>query len=176
MYIFLLHNCLPAVCSPVFTEEWKASVIKNLDALVSSCVVVPCSFSHPGGSLGNSRLRGIWHHLKDRKERIYYEDNSQVLESFRGRTQLLGHLSEGNCTLEITDVRDHDNGPFCFRIELAKSSTDMSSPDKFSFVEQCVELKMLRMSPISPNSIYLEQISMCQRFVSDFISAFFIYS
>ncbi|XP_034731333.1 myelin-associated glycoprotein-like [Etheostoma cragini] len=139
--IFCLH--LAAVISPVFTEDWRANVVKNLDALVTSCVVVPCSFSHPKENLPSSRLRGIWHFSTDKSKRIYYQDITQVLENFRGRTRLLGHLGQDNCTLEITDIKDHDNGPFCFRIELARTETDTSTVDKFSFVESCVTLRML---------------------------------
>ncbi|TDH12013.1 hypothetical protein EPR50_G00066400 [Perca flavescens] len=99
-----------AIISPVFTEEWRASVVKELDALVTSCVVVPCSFTHPKDSLilPTSRLRGIWHRSTDRNQRIYYEDSMQVLENFRGRTKLLGHLDAPvNVTVEHkSDVKE----------------------------------------------------------------------
>ncbi|XP_028435363.1 sialic acid-binding Ig-like lectin 13 isoform X1 [Perca flavescens] len=146
MMIFSLF--LAAIISPVFTEEWRASVVKELDALVTSCVVVPCSFSHPKEKLPTSRLRGIWHRSTDRNQHIYYDDSMQVLENFRGRTKLVGHLGQSNCSLEMTNIRDHDNGPFCFRIELARTETDTSTVDKFSFVESCVTFKML---PDPPN-------------------------
>ncbi|XP_029307162.1 uncharacterized protein LOC115021128 isoform X2 [Cottoperca gobio] len=94
------------------------------------------------GDLPTSRLRGIWHRQIDRNQRIYSQDNMKVLENFRERTRLLGHLGQENCTLEITKIMDHDNGPFCFRIELAEIETDTST-DKFSFVEDCVTFKML---------------------------------
>ncbi|XP_059194485.1 myeloid cell surface antigen CD33-like [Centropristis striata] len=141
MMIFCLF--LAALSSPVVTAEWKADVIKQLEALVTSCVVVPCSFSHPGGPLPTSRLRGIWHLRSGKDQLIYHEDQTLILENFRGRTKLLGHLGQSNCTLEITKVRDHDNGPFCFRIEL----TNAAASDKFSFVEDCVDLKMLPEPP-----------------------------
>ncbi len=137
----------------MFAGEYTASVVKNLDTLVGSCVVVPCTFTHTQGNLPTSRLRGFWHRSNNRDEKIYFEDSTQVLENFRGRTRLLGHLGQGNCTLEITGVKDHDNGPFCFRIELAKTET--STEEKFSFVEDCAELKMLRMSPTFQNYITL---------------------
>ncbi|XP_051273007.1 myelin-associated glycoprotein isoform X1 [Dicentrarchus labrax] len=145
MMVFCL--LVAALSSPVVTEEWKADVVNFLDALVSSCVVVPCSFTHPRGPLPTSRLRGIWHRSTNHKEYIYNEDNTLIVDSFRGRTKLLGALGQNNCTLEIIDIKDHDNGPFCFRIELAKTSTDTSTTDKFSFVEQCVQFKMLTDPP-----------------------------
>ncbi|XP_041797970.1 myelin-associated glycoprotein-like [Chelmon rostratus] len=139
----MLCLLVAALSSPALSEEWKATVVQNLEALVSSCVVVPCSFSHPKENLPSSRLRGIWHRSKKWDERIYYYDNTKVLDNFRGRTRMLGYLGQNNCTLEITDIKDHDNGPFCFRIELARTETDQPTKDMFSFVESCFELTML---------------------------------
>ncbi|XP_034084227.1 sialic acid-binding Ig-like lectin 14 isoform X3 [Gymnodraco acuticeps] len=133
---------LAAICIPVFTGEWKANVVKELKALVTSCVVVPCSFTHPGPNLPTSKLRGIWHQSNNRGDLIYDEDETSISENFRGRTKLLGHLGQKNCTLEMSKIKDHDNGPFCFRIELAQR-TVTSDPEKFSFLEDCVEFKML---------------------------------
>ncbi|GLD63514.1 myeloid cell surface antigen CD33-like isoform X1 [Lates japonicus] len=56
---------------------------------------------------------------------------------------MLGDLGQNNCTLEIAEIKNHDNGPFCFRIELARTETDTETKDKFSFVEDCVGLNML---------------------------------
>ncbi|XP_068592643.1 myelin-associated glycoprotein-like [Cebidichthys violaceus] len=145
MMIFCL--LLAAISSPVFTGEWKANVVKDLEVLVTSCVVVPCSFTHPKENLPSSRLRGIWHRSTNRDQSIYQEDITQILENFRGRTRLLGHLGQNNCTLEMTDIKNHDNGPFCFRIELARTETDLSTTDKFSFVEDCVTFRMLPEPP-----------------------------
>lgn len=30
---------------------------------------------------------------------------------------MLGNLNEGNCSLEIDDIKPFDNGPFCFYAE-----------------------------------------------------------
>ncbi|XP_015254785.1 PREDICTED: myelin-associated glycoprotein-like isoform X1 [Cyprinodon variegatus] len=138
---------LTAVCSPVFGESWRASVTKNIDALVGSCVVLPCTFTHPGGGLSNSRLRGIWHRKDKWEEFFYHEDNTKILDSFKGRTKLMGRLGESNCTLEIIEVKDHDNGPFCFRVELVRKDNNQPTSEKFSFVEECAEIKMLHDPP-----------------------------
>ncbi|KAM6910451.1 myelin-associated glycoprotein [Xenentodon cancila] len=139
---------LAAGCNTVFSDhEWSASVPSTVDALVSSCVVVPCSVTHPGGILPHSRLRGIWHRFDKKNEFIYDQDSTRILESFRGRTDLKGNLGENNCTLEIIDIRDHDNGPFCFRIELVRTDKNEQTTEKFSFVEQCVKFKMIYDAP-----------------------------
>ncbi|XP_025767091.1 myelin-associated glycoprotein [Oreochromis niloticus] len=136
-----------AICSSVSSAEWKATVVKSIDALVTCCVVVPCSFSHTGGNLPTSRLRGIWHEKDDKKSNIYHEDPTLMKESFEGRTKLVGLLGQNNCTLEITDVKDHDNGPFCFRVELVQTENNEPTKDMFSFVEDCVKLNMLTEPP-----------------------------
>uniref|UniRef100_A0A3Q3RDL5 Ig-like domain-containing protein n=1 Tax=Monopterus albus TaxID=43700 RepID=A0A3Q3RDL5_MONAL len=136
---------LAAICSPVFTEDWKANVVKELDALVTSCVAIPCSFTYPKDNLPSSKLRGIWHLSDPPTSLVYHEDQTRVLDNFKGRTHLLGTLGQNNCTLEMAKVKDHDSGPFCFQIELAK--TNEPTRDKFSFVEDCVTLKMLHEPP-----------------------------
>ncbi|KAM7420535.1 hypothetical protein PAMA_014989 [Pampus argenteus] len=143
MIFFLL---LAVISSPVFAGEWTASVVKNLDALVTSCVVIPCSYTHAKERLPHSRLRGIWY-LVSGQQVIYHEDKTLIAESFRGRTTLLGNLGQDNCTLEMTEIKDHDNGPFCFRIELVPTGTETSKTDKFSFVHDCVSFNMITKPP-----------------------------
>uniref|UniRef100_A0A3Q4MEE5 Ig-like domain-containing protein n=1 Tax=Neolamprologus brichardi TaxID=32507 RepID=A0A3Q4MEE5_NEOBR len=136
-----------AICNSASSDEWKATVVKSIDALVGSCVVVPCLFSHTGGNLPTSRLRGIWHEKNDKKINIYQEDYTLIKDSFKGRTRLVGELGQNNCTLEITGVKDHDNGPFCFRVELVQTENNDPTKDMFSFVEDCVELNMITEPP-----------------------------
>uniref|UniRef100_A0A3Q0SU49 Ig-like domain-containing protein n=1 Tax=Amphilophus citrinellus TaxID=61819 RepID=A0A3Q0SU49_AMPCI len=153
---------LAAICSSVFSDIWKATVVRNIDALVESCVVIPCSFSHTGGNLPTSRLRAMWHY-KDRSpdtkgNNIYHDDPTMILDNFKGRTRMLGHLGQNNCTLEITDVKNHDNGPFCFRIELVRTEDNEPTKDKFSFVEDCAELNIIP-SPPKPTLIHPKSVS-----------------
>lgn len=155
----ILCLLLAAISSPVFTGEWKATVSKNLDALVRSCVVVPCSFTHPEEQLPHSRLRGIWHRSSGQDQRIYHEDRTMILENFRDRTRMLGDLGQGNCTLEMDELKDHDDGPFCFRVELVPEGTKTSEIDKFSFVQDCVKFKMISMSPTLQQFLNLYQFS-----------------
>ncbi|XP_036929734.1 myeloid cell surface antigen CD33-like isoform X2 [Acanthopagrus latus] len=134
MMIFLL--LMAAISSPVSGEEWKANIVQNLDALVGSCVVVPCSFTRPKEHK-NSMCNGIWHLPNEPKQHIYSEIEDDILENFRGRTNLLGKLNQNNCTLEITEIKEHDTGPFCFRIEVTPKTGG------FNFTDDCVELKTL---------------------------------
>uniref|UniRef100_A0A665T9A6 Ig-like domain-containing protein n=1 Tax=Echeneis naucrates TaxID=173247 RepID=A0A665T9A6_ECHNA len=140
---------------PVLSGEWKATVAKNLDALETSCVVLPCTFSHPKEALPSSKLRKLWHVSTNKGSFIYNEDPTLILENFRGRTRLLQESSTYNCTLEITDIKNHDNGPFCFRIELARTVNDQNTKDKFSFVDDCAQLNMIS-DPPKPSLVHTD--------------------
>ncbi|XP_072547123.1 sialic acid-binding Ig-like lectin 14 isoform X1 [Salminus brasiliensis] len=131
--LLLRWLCLQVIFSTVFSKDWEAEVEPKIKALVKSCVVVPCSFNYPGTQLPDSRIRAIWHTKEKMGDIIYHEDRTKVLDSFKGRTTLLGRLGQKNCTLEIDEVRDHDNGPFCFRAEIP-------TLDKYSFTESCVTI------------------------------------
>ncbi|XP_066515806.1 myeloid cell surface antigen CD33-like [Hoplias malabaricus] len=135
----IIWLCFQVNFSPVFSDVWMADVVPKMNVLVSSCVVVPCSFKYPGEKQSRSRIRGIWHKIKDSKTNfIYHPDSTNILENFKGRTKLLGNLGspEHNCTLEIDEVRDHDNGPFCFRIEIP-------NVEMYSYSQNCVSFTMM---------------------------------
>ncbi|KAK7156774.1 hypothetical protein R3I94_006729 [Phoxinus phoxinus] len=129
---------LQVLCAVVFGDVWKVEVEPEMDALVSSCVVLPCSFKYPAQQQPSSRIKAMWH-MKDKwEDYIYHNDPTRILDNFKGRTKLIGSLGELNCSLEIDYVRNHDNGPYCFRVEL-----ETSKIDKFSFVKNCVTINMI---------------------------------
>lgn len=134
------------ICSPAFTEK-TTDVPNSLEALESSCVVIPCSFTAPAEHLSSSSLTGIWYRLKKQREVVYDEDKSRVAENFRGRTRMLGRLSQKNCTLEIIKIKEQDSGRYCFIAFLREGETDASRSDKLSAPDHCVSLKTLRMRP-----------------------------
>ncbi|CAM4555581.1 unnamed protein product [Leuciscus chuanchicus] len=127
---------LHVLCAVVFGDVWKVEVESKMDALVSSCVVLPCTFKYPAQEQPSSRIRAMWHTKTNRKDYIYNNDHTNVIENFKGRTKLIGSLGALNCSLEIDGVRNHDNGPYCFRVELGTSA-------KYSFVNNCVTIKMI---------------------------------
>nr|XP_023661195.1 myelin-associated glycoprotein-like [Paramormyrops kingsleyae] len=152
--LFLYCVSMQAFFSPVFSAEWEAEVLANINALTGSCVVVPCRFRYPGGQKPSSRLSGLWHlHQKEEnlntKQYILAAEVSKVIDSFKDRTRLLGKLGDDNCTLEIDGVKDHDNGPFCFRIEIPDQ-------DNFSFREGCVSIRSFD-TPEKPKLTYKEK-------------------
>ncbi|XDV31926.1 hypothetical protein PO909_002849 [Leuciscus waleckii] len=126
------------LCAVVFGDVWKVEVESKIDALVSSCVVLPCTFKYPAQEQPSSRIKAMWHTQTNMEDYIYHNDPTRVKDSFKGRTKLIGSLGDSNCSLEIDGVRNHDNGPYCFRVEL-----ETSKKDKYSFVQNCVTIKMI---------------------------------
>lgn len=121
---------------PVFSAEWDAQVVTGLEALVSSCVVLPCTFTYPGEEIFGSKLTGMWFLHNKRNDTVFHEDKSKIAHNFRGRTKLMGRLGEGSCTLEMIKVKDHDSGPLCFQ-------ADIPGRGQFTFLKNCALLKML---------------------------------
>ncbi|RXN37820.1 sialoadhesin-like isoform X2 [Labeo rohita] len=93
--------------------QYVADVIPKITALPRSCVVIPCSFK-----MEEKYLTQLWvHWVTEKGGYMFHTNPSNILDNFKGRTRLLGNLNEQNCTVEMDNVRTHDNGPFCFRAE-----------------------------------------------------------
>uniref|UniRef100_A0A3Q1JHP0 Ig-like domain-containing protein n=1 Tax=Anabas testudineus TaxID=64144 RepID=A0A3Q1JHP0_ANATE len=81
-----------------------------------SCVVIPCSYNYPEPGKQITGRTGIWHTKTN--DVIYHKDNNQIKQEFKGRTELVGDITQKNCSLKINPLRQSDRGPFYFRIEL----------------------------------------------------------
>ncbi|XP_059920271.1 myelin-associated glycoprotein-like [Gadus macrocephalus] len=132
---------LQATSCTVWSADWNAKVVREVDALVDSCVVIPCSFTY-GEGLSRATLKGSWFPEGDKEKYIFQEDIAVIMREFRGRTELTGRLTKGNCTLKIIEVKDHDDGPFCFKVEM--SDRTLKTPE---FENHCARLNLLAEPP-----------------------------
>ncbi|XP_065136643.1 sialoadhesin-like isoform X2 [Paramisgurnus dabryanus] len=115
---------------------YKADVAPKITALTRSCVVIPCTFNMEEELAAQLRARWV-----SKKGYMYHTGPSRILDNFKGRTRLLGNPDEQNCTVEIDDVKPHDNGPFCFQAE--------KEEDKYKFNNSCVFI-LMRAQPDNP--------------------------
>uniref|UniRef100_A0A3Q2PY36 Si:dkey-238d18.9 n=1 Tax=Fundulus heteroclitus TaxID=8078 RepID=A0A3Q2PY36_FUNHE len=99
-----------------------------------SCVVIPCSFHDDEDQ---PMTRGIWY--KKTGGIVYHNARSAILDHFKDRTRIVGNLNEGDCSLEVDDIKPFDNGPFCFYAQNGEKNYRfnnscvfivMKSPDK----------------------------------------------
>ncbi|XP_037642107.1 sialoadhesin isoform X1 [Sebastes umbrosus] len=118
------------VCPLIFAAAlWRGvqavspvpSVPDHVQALVGSCVVIPCSFTLPAP-----------HPLKGKKERVDVrlrfrgggrffplrstafnsEDRDQVSRDFQGRTSLFGRITDGDCSVKMERISQDDSQVF----------------------------------------------------------------
>ncbi|XP_042346465.1 sialoadhesin-like [Plectropomus leopardus] len=144
MYSSTVALCFVCFCCKVTQTEassWKAKVPSSIKGLPGSCVVIPCSFDYPDPNIRITEFTGMW--AKESHELIYHPDESKVIQQFRNRTQLLGDVSQKNCSLKIDPLQQSDQGPFHFRIE-------MKDYNKYSYRENAVSITMInQLNPVS---------------------------
>ncbi|XP_073719535.1 sialoadhesin [Misgurnus anguillicaudatus] len=114
----------------------QADVAPKITALHRSCVVIPCTFNMEDELAAQLRARWV-----SKKGYMYHTGPSRILDNFRGRTRLLGNPVEQNCTVEIDDVKPHDNGPFWFQAE--KDEVEYKFNDSSVFI-------LIRAQPDNP--------------------------
>ncbi|XP_018555475.1 B-cell receptor CD22 [Lates calcarifer] len=117
------------VCPLIFAALWRGvqavspvpSVPDRVQALVGSCVVIPCSFTplapHPLRGRKERvdvrlRFRGGGHLFPLRSTAFNSEDRDQVSRDFQGRTSLFGRITDGDCSVKIERISLDDSRMF----------------------------------------------------------------
>ncbi|XP_056237652.1 sialoadhesin isoform X1 [Seriola aureovittata] len=117
------------VCPLIFAALWRGvrtaspvpSVPDRVQALVGSCVVIPCSFTplapHPLKGRKERvdvrlRFRGGGHLFPLRSIAFNSEHRDQVSRDFQGRTSLSGRITEGDCSVKIERISLDDSRMF----------------------------------------------------------------
>ncbi|KAI3361270.1 hypothetical protein L3Q82_013453 [Scortum barcoo] len=118
------------LCTLIFAAAlWRAvqadspvpSVPDRVQALVGSCVVIPCSFTplapHPLRGRKERvdvrvRFRGGGRFFPLRSTAFNSEDRDQVSRDFQGRTSLFGKITDGDCSVKIGRISQDDSRVF----------------------------------------------------------------
>ncbi len=125
--------------SPVNADGWSAVVNESVVGLSGSCVVIPCTFRYPANGKTYTEFTGIWY---KEYSTIYHTDTSKIIDSFKGRTSLIGDLHKNDCSLKISSLSSSDTGPIMFRIEI-------KDLDKFSYEKNKVSITVKGIFQIS---------------------------
>ncbi|XP_051718599.1 myelin-associated glycoprotein isoform X1 [Ctenopharyngodon idella] len=102
--------------------QWNVWMPRDISAMTNSCVVIPCSFTYPSGIRPYRGVHGIWyfgHPYPQLFPPVVYKSRTDIVhESYKGRTRLLGDLTQKNCTLLISNVGVEHSGRYYFRADL----------------------------------------------------------
>ncbi|XP_054478311.1 uncharacterized protein LOC129110154 [Anoplopoma fimbria] len=96
-------------------ESWNISVERQITLTLGSNVSIQCMFTVPDERRTKS-VEVYWKKNErsnfntfdnDHNAFVFHPNNTYVLEKYRGKTELIGNKSEGNCSLKIFNVMDN---------------------------------------------------------------------
>ncbi|XP_072325001.1 B-cell receptor CD22-like [Scyliorhinus torazame] len=101
-------------------QEWHVKAPESVTGAVGLCVVIPCTFQHPYTNTEVSITRVGWLH-QEKVDGIQVVNSTGFVHShFQDRTNLLGNWQTGtDCTLEIKNLQQGDEGIYHFRMEFS---------------------------------------------------------
>uniref|UniRef100_A0A4W5K5I0 Ig-like domain-containing protein n=1 Tax=Hucho hucho TaxID=62062 RepID=A0A4W5K5I0_9TELE len=97
MVIFSLY-----VNALIDASSWTAEVPSSVSGMQGSHIMIPCSFNYPEPKIKPSE----------------FIVSSNIIQDYRGCTELVGDPRQKNCSLRIDPLHCSDKGPFNFRIEI----------------------------------------------------------
>lgn len=110
-------------------SSWTAKMPSSVKGLLGSCAVIPCSYDYPDPGKTVTEFTGIWTD-EQTSHVIYHPVKSKILKPYQQRTELLGGISQKNCSLKIDPLKSSDQGPFVFRIEIKNYNSYSYKTDK----------------------------------------------
>ncbi|XP_014825886.1 PREDICTED: sialic acid-binding Ig-like lectin 14 [Poecilia mexicana] len=112
----------------VLGNDWLINVPSSISILQGSCVVIPCTYSHPQTDKTLNIYRAFWY-------RGYTLVATNVPElrltrEFHSRTRMTGGVESGNCTWKLDGARFRDAGSFYLKIDIPQLNSFSFSNNK----------------------------------------------
>uniref|UniRef100_A0A3B4D3I7 Ig-like domain-containing protein n=1 Tax=Pygocentrus nattereri TaxID=42514 RepID=A0A3B4D3I7_PYGNA len=119
---------------------WEVQVPKSVKAVEGSCVKISCHTS--------SHNEVKWYKYKGMGYPVVYSrSTADILQEFRGRTSVPGSPSQGDCSLQLNNVRQEDNG-----ISLYPWIYPETSNNEYKYIEINVVNPEIHISVSSPQT------------------------
>ncbi|KAM9352924.1 B-cell receptor CD22-like [Symphorus nematophorus] len=96
-------------------SSWTVEVPSSVKGLPGSCVVIPCSYNYRNPGKPITEFTGIW--TDGTNQVVYHPVESKVMQQYRGRMELLGDVSQKNCSLKIDPLQTSEPNPISFSMK-----------------------------------------------------------
>ncbi|KAK9953460.1 hypothetical protein ABG768_017449 [Culter alburnus] len=105
-------------------SKYNAELPSRITALSGSCVQIPCRFNVSENSLTNTEnIFGFWMKKNQSflsRESIVFNGSTNIIKGF-SRIEILGNLSQRECTTVFYDVMNNHSDNYYFRVETKPS-------------------------------------------------------
>ncbi|XP_009993007.1 PREDICTED: sialoadhesin, partial [Chaetura pelagica] len=125
---------------PPAVGSWGVAYPESVLGVSGSCVVIPCTLTHPPEVSTRDGIVAIWYKDYDgQKTLVYHSEGQEVDPSFRARVSLVGQPSVGKCNLLLWGVTPQDSGPYRFRFEIVNGDRWSATRDVVLRVSDTLE-------------------------------------
>ncbi|XP_073669325.1 myelin-associated glycoprotein-like [Paramisgurnus dabryanus] len=107
-------------------DVYSAVLPHTVTALTDSCVLIPCTFniSTFEKKLQNKTLSGIYgiwlkkrHDFNNDKSSVVFNSSQNIIQGFR-HIEMIGNLTERNCSTVFYNIMMNHSDPYYFRLEM----------------------------------------------------------
>uniref|UniRef100_A0A8C2CT63 Ig-like domain-containing protein n=1 Tax=Cyprinus carpio TaxID=7962 RepID=A0A8C2CT63_CYPCA len=117
----------------MFSEtNFYAKLPGKINALSGSCVQIPCTFDAPKNTLKDTEnIFGCWmkknHAFLSQDSLVVFNGTSNIIKGFN-YIEILGNLSQLECTTVFYDVMNNHTDNYYFRVEIIRVNWILSTP------------------------------------------------
>ncbi|XP_016301529.1 sialic acid-binding Ig-like lectin 12 [Sinocyclocheilus anshuiensis] len=122
VFSFMVFLFLPVQVNMQPSTSFDAKLPGRINALRGSCVQIPCTFDAPENTLKDTEtIFGFWlkkhHAFLNPESLVVFNGTSNIIKGFK-YIEILGNLSQRECTTVFYDVMNNHTDNYYFRVEM----------------------------------------------------------
>nr|XP_055037927.1 sialic acid-binding Ig-like lectin 13 [Misgurnus anguillicaudatus] len=105
-------------------DTYSAVLPHTVTALTDSCVLIPCTFNistFEEKLQKTKQIYGIWlkkrHDFRNDKSSVVFNSSQNIIQGFR-HIEMIGNLTERNCSTVFYNIMMNHSDPYYFRLEM----------------------------------------------------------
>ncbi|XP_030069052.1 sialoadhesin isoform X2 [Microcaecilia unicolor] len=121
----LKFTLLQAFFPGSLSQLWSVQMPSSIQALKGSCVVIPCTFTHPQPRNASEGFHIVWYLKRvNNYTEVFNSRGPRTIErTFQGRTALVGDTKKKICSLQINSVKAEDAAVYYVCIDPQSNSS-----------------------------------------------------